>query len=61
MIQPNQLDGYNHWNEMENFGISPRTLMIYNIDDELVTDIFNVRDKKTSFQARTNKHFTFSF
>ena len=46
---------------MENFGISPRTFMIYNIDDELVTDIFNVRDKKTSFQARTNKHFTFSF
>ena len=61
ILEPRTLDGYNHWTEMENFRSSPRQFMVYNIDDELVTAIFNVRDKKTSFQARTNKHFTFSF
>ena len=51
IIRPNTLDGYNHWDEMMKFGSFPREFMIYNIDDELVTDIFNVPDKRTSFQV----------
>ena len=53
LILPNQLDGYNHWNQMQSFGISPRQFMVYNIDDEMVTEIFNVKDKKTSFQVKS--------
>lgn len=51
ILEPRTLDGYNHWTEIENFRSSPRQFMVYNIDDELVTRIFNVRDKKTSFQV----------
>ena len=46
------LDGVDQWEAVSRLGESPRSWMVYNIDDELVTEMFNVRNKKTSFQVR---------
>ena len=67
---PESLDGVSHWSAMRqtdwsNIGpntrpntrrlvTSPREMMVYNIDDELITEIFNVRNRSGKFQVISN-------
>ena len=56
------LDGVSHWSAMQTdwsstrpntrrMVASPRDLMVYNIDDELITEIFNVQNRTGKFQV----------
>merc|ERR1712032_318663 len=58
---PEGLDGVSHWSAMQTdmsstrpntrrMVASPRDLMVYNIDDELITEIFNVQNRTRKFQ-----------
>ena len=60
---PKNLDGVSHWTAIKETDwsdtrpntrrmvASPRDLMVYNIDDELITEIFNVRNRTPKFQV----------
>ena len=55
---PEGLDGVSHWSAMQTdwssarrMVASPRDLMVYNIDDELITEIFNVQNRTGKFQV----------
>ena len=59
---PEGLDGVSHWGAMQTdwsstrpntrrMVASPRDLMVYNIDDELITEIFNVQNRTGKFQV----------
>ena len=59
---PEGLDGVSHWSAMQTdmsstrpntrrMVASPRDLMVYNIDDELITEIFNVQNRTRKFQV----------
>ena len=64
---PEKLDGVSHWSAMmqtdwsnsrpntRRLVNSPRDLMVYNIDDELITEIFNVRNRTGKFQVKMNE------
>ena len=63
---PERLDGVSHWSAMRQTDwsntrpntrrlvTSPREMMVYNIDDELITEIFNVRNRSGKFQVISN-------
>ena len=48
------IDGVSHWAAMvarDQKQQPPREFMVYNIDDELVSTIFNVRNRTSKFQV----------
>ena len=64
---PEGLDGVSHWSAMQTdwssarrMVASPRDLMVYNIDDELITEIFNVQNRTGKFQVISDlRHLPF--
>ena len=47
------LDGVSHWSQLMNGSQDvPRKYMVYNIDDELVSPIFNVASRHKKFQVK---------
>ena len=51
-VDTKNIDGVSHWPAMlAGAKESPREFMVYNIDDELVSTIFNVRNRTSKFQV----------
>ena len=51
-VDTRNIDGVSHWAAMlAGHKESPREFMVYNIDDELVSTIFNVRNRTSKFQV----------
>ena len=49
------MDGINQWTAIGQNTSSPRTKMVYNIDDETVPARLNIHEKRTTFQVKKNK------
>ena len=54
-VDTKNIDGVSHWAAMVAWDQKqqqpPREFMVYNIDDELVSTIFNVRNRTSKFQV----------
>ena len=46
------IDGLNQWTAIELNSSSPRTKMVYNIDDETVPARLDIHEKRTTFQVK---------